>query len=218
MTADGRRYTRERLAAAAACCGDIEAAVAFLGAEPNGHLTRYLMRRFAHFDIDVSHFPPFGRDHRPSTAELRDAIASSCSFREVLRRLGRKDNESQHANLKKWVADDDLSTAHFLGQSHQRGKRSPSAKRPDEILVRRDTGGRTSTRTLRRALREAGAPDQCAGCGVGSQWHGKPMTLEIDHVNGDRSDDRRENLRLLCPNCHAVTSTWCRGGKRHQPI
>jgi hypothetical protein len=38
------------------------------------------------------------------------------------------------------------------------------------------------------------------------------MTLEVDHVNGDRTDDRLENLRLLCPNCHAVTRTWCRGG------
>ncbi|MFD5447206.1 zinc finger domain-containing protein [Streptomyces sp. NPDC003470] len=42
------------------------------------------------------------------------------------------------------------------------------------------------------------------------------MTLELDHINGDWTDDRRENLRLLCPNCHATTGTWCRGRARRR--
>jgi 5-methylcytosine-specific restriction endonuclease McrA len=60
---------------------------------------------------------------------------------------------------------------------------------------------------------DMGVAETCAECGTGPMWRGKTMTLEVDHLNGDRSDDRLDNLRLLCPNCHAVTGTWCRGGR-----
>ncbi|MFE6229231.1 HNH endonuclease [Streptomyces sp. NPDC057854] len=213
MTA-GVRYTRERLSEAAARCSDLDEVMTFLGTEPYDNLPRYLMKRFAHFGIDVSHFPPFGRRDRPNTRQLRDAVAAAVSVRDALRRLGRADSGAQRANLRRWVAEEGLSTAHFLGQGHQRGKRGPRAKPPEGVLVRHGNRRRTSTRTLRRALKEIGTPETCKECGIGPEWLGEPLALEIDHLNGDWSDDRRENLRLLCPNCHAVTDTWCRGGRR----
>ncbi|MGG7573597.1 HNH endonuclease signature motif containing protein [Streptomyces sirii] len=216
----GVQYTRERLAEAAALCSSIDEVIAFFGTRPYDSLPRYLCRRFDHFGIDISHFRHCGsmtrRKTRPTPEVLRAAVAESNSLTEVLRRLDRPDNGGQRAMLRAWIAEEQLSTAHFLGQAHQRGKPSMNAMRSEDVLVRRSGGHRIATSRLRRALREVGVPERCASCGVTSEWLGRPMTLEIDHIDGDWHDNRRENLRLLCPNCHAVTSTWCRGGDGHR--
>lgn len=49
---------------------------------------------------------------------------------------------------------------------------------------------------------------ECAGCGIPPLWMGKPLLLELDHINGDRFDHRLSNLRFLCMNCHSQTDTF----------
>ncbi len=58
----------------------------------------------------------------------------------------------------------------------------------------------------------------CTLCGQGPEWNGKVLVLQLDHENGDCTDNRLENLRFMCPNCHSQTETFCRGMSRRGPV
>jgi len=67
---------------------------------------------------------------------------------------------------------------------------------------------------IKRRLIKAGLKEErCEACGL-TEWLGKPISLELHHVNGDGKDNRLENLQVLCGNCHAQTNTW--GGKNRR--
>jgi ribosomal protein L24E len=93
-----------------------------------------------------------------------------------------------------------------MGYRTAKGKPSPHRKTAHRTLVQGKTR-RTKTLVLRRCLIEVGIPHECFVCKRGPTWEGLPLVLQIDHVNGDWSDDRQENLRFLCPNCHSQQPT-----------
>lgn len=68
------------------------------------------------------------------------------------------------------------------------------------------TGALMSDRTAKTLLLYT-APF-CEECGVGQEWNGKPLSLQLDHVNGDSEWNHISNCRLLCPNCHSQTDTF----------
>lgn len=68
-------------------------------------------------------------------------------------------------------------------------------------------GSTASNMVVKNRLKDLGIPQCCAVCSL-SQWRGKDLSLELDHINGNNRDNRIENLRLLCPNCHSQTETW----------
>jgi hypothetical protein len=148
--------------------------------------------------------------HRYSDDDLARAVAESTSIAGVLRLLGIRQAGGSHFHISKRVRRMGLDASHFTGQGHNRGKRLERLA-PEKILVLRPTDApRARANLLRRALLESGVPGLCAACGAAAIWMDRPLTLHVDHIDGDVSNCLASNLRFLCPNCHSQTSTYCR--------
>lgn len=148
-----------------------------------------------------------GRIWRKYTEEiLRDAVAQSTSVAGVLRYLGLNQAGGTHAHISRMIKKFGIDTAHFV--RHQNGSTGRRLHAPD-ILVRIPYGSRrTNPPLLRRALGEIGRAYQCAICGNQGEWCGRPLRLEVDHIDGDYHNNLAENLRYLCPNCHTQTDNF----------
>lgn len=166
--------------------------------------------RLKRWQVDTTHWT---HSHKGlySAEDLARAVAESTSIAGVMRKLGIKLAGGSHAYIARRVESAGLDTGHFLGQAHQRGRPARRRLPPEQVLrVRAPGSNRIAASRLRRALIEMGVAERCEQCGGGPEWQGRPLRLVIDHRNGEWLDNRVENLRFLCPNCHAQTPTWCR--------
>lgn len=148
---------------------------------------------------------------------LEPLVAKSLSIADVMRCLGlERWSGGTHNQLVDRIREYGLDSSHFKGQGSNCGQnhRGGTGKKTfEEVLVRR-RGTRQKRSLLRRAMQEAGILYKCFQCGGGPEWQGQRLTLEVDHKNGDRSDDRQENVRFACPNCHSQTETYGRRNVR----
>jgi len=144
---------------------------------------------------------------RYSEDEARAALQRSLSYAEALRRLGLCATGGNWRTLRVWAERWEIATAHFDPRAAQRRALSARPRPLSEILVEGSTYSRNHLKN--RLYREGLKERRCEMCGVDELWHGRRMSLILDHINGVRDDHRYDNLRIICPNCAATLDTHC---------
>ncbi len=125
---------------------------------------------------------------------LEPIVKASDSYAACLRNMGLVCAGGNYKNLQKNIDLFQIDTSHMSHQAHNSGMEF----KPFDELVK-------SGSVKKRLLKELG--HTCQNCGA-KEWLGHPVPLELEHVDGNSRNNDRENLTLLCCNCHALTPTW----------
>lgn len=141
-----------------------------------------------------------------SKEELQEALRGADSIKEVLIRLNLKVNPGNYRVVRKYYADGGVEFPEEFPRATRTG--GGFSKLSDEEYFR--DGVQRGGSHIRKRLLDLGWEDACSGCGIPAEWQGRPMTLQVDHIDGDSFNNLLDNLRFLCPNCHSQTETYGR--------
>ena len=132
-------------------------------------------------------------------------VAESKSYNMILKKFNIHNGGSLQT-VRNRIQKECLDVSHFDPNWYiSHNKQTFSLK---DILVENSSfcnGGRIKKKLIKAGLKE----DICEQCDQGPSWFGVHLVLQLDHINGNHTDNRIENLRILCPNCHTQTDTFC---------
>lgn len=131
--------------------------------------------------------------------DLREAVADSFSMAETLRKL-ELSYRGGNPGIKKLIIDMGIDIGHW-------NTSWPIEKSFEEVFCKDSTASRSLVK--RQVIRKNLIPYICT-CGNTGNWLNQILILELHHKNGNSKDNRIENLEFLCPNCHALTQTYCK--------
>lgn len=139
--------------------------------------------------------------------ELKKAAKKSLSIRQVLFKLNLIPAGGNYSQIKKYLKLYKIDTKHFKGRGWNKGMKIIGTPRIplDKILVK-DSNFQSYKLKNRLFAAKLKLP-KCEECGWAKKSNDGRLPVELDHINGNNRDNRLENLRILCPNCHSLKPT-----------
>jgi len=149
--------------------------------------------------------------------QLQTAIDNSNSVSAIMRNLGFGNATCPYK--RKWVngklGSNKFDMTQFDENVETKHPCSNSVRKVDNELIFIKGDKRIAGASLKkRLIEDYDWKDECVECNTGNIWNGKPITLQVDHINGDGTDNRLENLQIICPNCHTQTDTYAGRNKK----
>lgn len=148
--------------------------------------------------------------------ELQRIIYSSKSLAEVLRSLGYEKhiNSALYKPLKKRIKNDNLDITHInLGKDSNKN-RNFKRHTKESYIKKLESGSLQSVSKKTLINLQIIQSDCCDICGINRVWNQLPLSLQLDHIDGNPKNNKPSNLRFLCPNCHSQTETFCIGNRK----
>lgn len=134
--------------------------------------------------------------------KIEEAVKTSYNYRDVLRKLDIPIAGNNTATLKRKITEFNISITHFTFSAS-----NLKTQTPVQDYLNKNT--HITSFKLKEKLIAAGLKEnKCEICGA-DIWLGKRLICQLHHINGDNTDNRLENLQILCPNCHSQTDNYC---------
>lgn len=138
--------------------------------------------------------------------QIIEAIKNSNTIKDTLEKLNMAPSGGNYQTIRRCISNCNVDISHFTKPGFKKGCTSINEMSDEQIFT--TNSNYNKFRLKNRIIQKSILPYECTRCGI-VEWQGEKLSLHLDHINGIRNDNRIENLRFLCPNCHSLTETYC---------